>query len=425
MLLIIIIFMLLTIFPVYFVFLPKVVWQIIYIGVPIVYLLVNQDIVRNRILKNIHMKRYQIVYMIFSVSFVYSLARIVFSNEGSPYLENYGLMLIGVVKFLAILIFLSKNVVKQNTLLEEFIKCYVLAICVYVAFSVLFLALPDVKLFWQSIVNMEGMNEDLLKNIINDGMYVTRFGLQGWTGFSASVFCSVGVWLNLILLINFKCSSIYTISLFVLLLGNSFYARSGLLISSVMLIIAFFYCYSRVISAKSLVRCFFLSLIAGSLFLFFYINDEYFILFNSWQSWLLNPVESFVDGVSHGSFSLGSSGDTLIEDMYYLPKEDYTIFLGDGLYINSDGSYYGHTDAGIMRNILFGGALGSALYYSIYFYPVKLLNDMGNHILGITVFSAPLVIMMIFFEIKGNPIHLYFGVIYALIFSCSIDYGNK
>src|SRR5690606_35374101 len=38
-----------------------------------------------------------------------------------------------------------------------------------------------------------------------------------------------------------------------------------------------------------------------------------------------------------------------------------TFFIGDGYYTNPDGSYYMHTDAGFMRNVLLSGIVGLLL----------------------------------------------------------------
>jgi len=64
-----------------------------------------------------------------------------------------------------------------------------------------------------------------------------------------------------------------------------------------------------------------------------------------------------------------SSTDILFNRMYF--KVDLkTFFIGDGLYTNPDGSYYMHTDAGYMRNILYFGIVGFIilLIYQLQFF---------------------------------------------------------
>lgn len=418
---IITIFMLLTVFPIYFTFLPKMAWHVIYIGVPLLYLLINLDIIQKKLLRIEFLKYYQLFFSIFSISVVYSLVRIIFSTEGITYLNNYVLMLSGIVKFLAILTFIDKNRDTEDTLLENFIKYYVFAVCIYVACSVLFLFLPDLKFLWQGFIHTESLNERFIDNINSAGLYVTRFGLQGWSGFSASVFCSVGIWLNLIMLNNFKSSIFYFFSLCILLLGNSFYARSGLIISIIMITLVFLHEYRKIISIKSISCVCFLGTI--SFIILFIFSDQFYFL-DVWYAWLFSPFEAFMEGLSHGTFSLGSSGDVLINKMYYIPQNDMTILLGDGLY-TYNGGYYGSTDAGIMRNILFGGVVGTVFYYGIYFYIINSMRRIVVQISKIKFFMFLLVMMVIFFEIKGNPVHLYIGIIVSFISAEIIDERNR
>jgi hypothetical protein len=49
---------------------------------------------------------------------------------------------------------------------------------------------------------------------------------------------------------------------------------------------------------------------------------------------------------------------TDVLDNMYFPISYITFIFGDGKYVNSDGSYYMHTDAGYMRNTLYYGFLG-------------------------------------------------------------------
>lgn len=60
--------------------------------------------------------------------------------------------------------------------------------------------------------------------------------------------------------------------------------------------------------------------------------------------------------INEGELST-SSTDALFNRMYFeVPLK--TFFIGDGFYTGPDGSYYMHTDAGYMRNILYFGVIG-------------------------------------------------------------------
>ena len=70
----------------------------------------------------------------------------------------------------------------------------------------------------------------------------------------------------------------------------------------------------------------------------------------------------FYNYESGGTFST-SSTDRVME-MWELEIPFFTMLLGDGRFVNADGSYYGHVDVGYLRQILYGGILYLAL--SIY-----------------------------------------------------------
>jgi len=65
--------------------------------------------------------------------------------------------------------------------------------------------------------------------------------------------------------------------------------------------------------------------------------------------------EAVYNYIEDGSTST-SSGEVL--DNMYFPISFITFLFGDGRYTGADGAYYLHTDAGIMRNILFYGIFG-------------------------------------------------------------------
>lgn len=70
--------------------------------------------------------------------------------------------------------------------------------------------------------------------------------------------------------------------------------------------------------------------------------------------------EFYYNYIETGEFSTSSS-DQLTESHYYsLP--DKTIVYGDGKYLREDGYYYGLTDAGYMRQTLYFGVFGIAIF---------------------------------------------------------------
>jgi hypothetical protein len=100
-----------------------------------------------------------------------------------------------------------------------------------------------------------------------------------------------------------------------------------------------------------------------------------------------------------------NSTDVLIETHYYpLPYE--TVMYGKGKFSNMDKSFYGHTDAGYMRSILFGGiffTLSLIIYQSLYFLkPLALARKGENAEDKIDyIFFLALFVSLFFFEYKG------------------------
>jgi hypothetical protein len=100
-----------------------------------------------------------------------------------------------------------------------------------------------------------------------------------------------------------------------------------------------------------------------------------------------------------------SSTDVLIENFYYsLPYE--TVMYGKGKFFNLDGSYFGHTDAGYMRTIMFGGilfTLSLIIYQSLYFLkPLALARKGEDHESKMDfIFFLTLFVTMFIFEYKG------------------------
>lgn len=66
-----------------------------------------------------------------------------------------------------------------------------------------------------------------------------------------------------------------------------------------------------------------------------------------------------------GSFSTSSS-DRVME-MWELEIPFLTMLIGDGRFLNADGSYYGHVDIGYLRQILYGGIVYLGLSILIVF----------------------------------------------------------
>lgn len=91
-----------------------------------------------------------------------------------------------------------------------------------------------------------------------------------------------------------------------------------------------------------------------------------------------------------------SSTDALFNRMYFSIESTKTVLIGDAIYSNDDGSYYMHTDAGYMRNVLYFGIIGLIilLIYQMKFFEWR---DRSNWIPNIFILTYILVM-----HIKGD-----------------------
>ena len=71
------------------------------------------------------------------------------------------------------------------------------------------------------------------------------------------------------------------------------------------------------------------------------------------SAWIFEGLISLLDNGSYQSPSTNA-----LKSMYDI---DYTGIMGKGIYTNSQGGYYGHTDVGYLRHYLFGGIIGLLL----------------------------------------------------------------
>lgn len=124
--------------------------------------------------------------------------------------------------------------------------------------------------------------------------------------------------------------------------------------------------------------------------LFLLIPIGYFVIDNLAEQYdqvkyAMEPIEQFI---ATGSIQSKSS-DELMEKHLFIP-EFKTIILGDGLYTDAQGSFYQHTDSGILRPLLYGGILFQVFYFIFAYRYLKVLRNFGFYgvVTIIFLFSA-------------------------------------
>lgn len=303
--------------------------------------------------------------------------------------------------------------------LDSFLKYFIVATCLYVFFSVVFLLNPDWKEFWAQLL----VQNDLQLRATEDVSYQTRFGLKGFSNFGETAMCSLAALSSLYLMHKEKIVlNIWMVAFIICLLGSLFYGRSGV-ITSVM----FFVLYELGdISMVNIKRLFVIVFTLTLLIMLTIGIAEYDLRLQYWLMWVSAPVESFIFGLQYGQISFGHSTNRLVNEMYFVPDDD-TLLLGDAHYMNSDGSYYMGTDVGILRHVLYYGIFGELLGYSLIAMPVFWLmrifytNKDKLRLLMIMLFVP----FIVFFEAKGVIYNSFFGWLIIMLVLGKNEYLDK
>ncbi|MCQ9122618.1 hypothetical protein [Rodentibacter caecimuris] len=152
---------------------------------------------------------------------------------------------------------------------------------------------------------------------------------------------------------NAKHSSIPSVFVFLMLCIGLISGRTFLLLSVVSIAVYFKWRYVP-------------SLIA---FLLLVLGLAYFAPKNPYVAHALEPVINLL----HGAGFVSSSTDTLVKNHLFMPTLKQFI-SGDGMYMTGQlesGRYYGHTDSGFLRQILYGGVAYALVCFFVTFYFVR------------------------------------------------------
>lgn len=115
--------------------------------------------------------------------------------------------------------------------------------------------------------------------------------------------------------------------------------------------------------------------IGGGVFL---LNSEFM---DSYRDWLF---EFFID--SSGNISSDNNPLSFLNKMSFIPDAS-TLIFGDGQYVTADGHYYGRTDLGYMRFLLFGGIPFTIISILLVIILSKISNDLSYFfVVGVACF---------------------------------------
>ena len=299
---------------------------------------------------------------------------------------------------------------------ELFMRIFILCMCLYVVSTIVILILPSLRQIILSTVDQSYNNLMLLER----EKYYTRIGWAGFTGYSTSLKCTVAICFQLFFICknirNGKKISFGNIVAFLLLmLGNVFYARTGMLISIVCVLVAVFSIAVILNKFQTFAKYAVLALILG--FIGVYAINSY-----SGENVVMNWMfEMFLNdsGSRYGSISA-----SIIFNQMLFKINPSTLIHGDGYYTSPSGGYYMATDLGFMRLLLYFGIPGTAIIYTLYFYILRKIRIIGTNKAYI-VLALLLFITFLGFEFKGESIVILVPLAFILLLIIDSNHSSE
>lgn len=179
--------------------------------------------------------------------------------------------------------------------------------------------------------------------------------------------CFVFIVICISALISARTSIIFIFALIVYFLYISMFSSIPTLRKRIFLVI----CFSIVSISMSVIY------IAGA------DSDDLATLYN----WGTELYRNFSE-----SGNVRTESTDALATLYFMP-EQLTLILGDGLYVTETGGYYMSTDVGYIRIALYGGIIGSVLFYSSFIFLMYMAckqtkNEFGSKLShGVAIYS--------------------------------------
>lgn len=285
----------------------------------------------------------------------------------------------------------------RNKIAIGFREITLKSVVFYIMGSIVFLCVPPLKVFWNSIIVKFG-SEDFT-NFLE---YITRFGFAGFSGFSFTYWITACTVVFCYMYLNSEIkesqSRVYIIFL---MIGSFFYGRTGFVVTVLFFVLLTLY---TLFHKKRKLFNFFIFIIL------FFIGIGFILYFavpdiQPFIDWLLEPIFNYLDGGKVESASTNG-----LKNFYKnFHPTDKTLFFGDGYWLEQDGRYYGHTDVGFMRNIFYGGIFFTATQYFLVFIIILSVSlwMKNNNKKGVLFIPFLMLIDFILFELKGDIVFLW------------------
>lgn len=378
----------------------------------LMYMLINNRVLFELI--NIIKRKLGLFFVGFVFWFVWALqVPIIHGTLEFSFINNFWYGLSSLLYILALAVYVLKHTDKHLAL-EKFCYIYSRSMAIYVIFTIILLLVPKLR---EIIVNYFVISE-WDRKLLSYKQYYTRIGWSGFAAYGTSLKCTIAFAFSMSLLFNrdkknMKKYQLIGIAL-LLFAGNLLYARTGLIVCVVIVLIYILNIAKYKNRLKEVIGFGGAILILCLIFMRIILKHRN----NSAMAWIFEAVYNYLET---GSFTTQST-NVLTGTMLFVPKIS-TFLFGDGFY-KMDDAYYMHTDLGFMRLLLYGGVF-FAIYIYLWMYHLvkKIIKKNSKWMLLV----SNVLIAFVLFEIKGEATITIIPmvIILASLALIGIDNGEK
>ncbi len=376
-------------------FLPYYTWLLAFMGI---LTLTNVNFVRLIGFGNKY-NRYFLIY--FTIIFIFNSLIVPFTHNFVDF--TYIPLLIGIILTIlrSILLIYCLYKFEKREILSQYCKYFFIACSVYVAFTLIFIINPGFKQFW--LYSILTKVED---KSIGFAVYEFRYSLDGFAAFSsASVFSFACLFCCYLIAANRNVNILQTACLIIMVIGCFFYGRIslvGMLLGTILIV------WTTDNIGKTIRVITIIVIFAFTVLAVLNVASQSNESLIAWQEWAFSIVKQLFVEKEVTDYSVTH----MVEDMYYMPDAP-TFLFGDGQYTEANGSYYGHTDVGFMRLILYGGIIDLLLVYSLLIYLSRIIiRTSKSLVFKRFIFLA--IILFFILEMKGESYQRAIMMLYPL-----------
>ncbi|MCM1235060.1 MAG: hypothetical protein NC489_33595, partial [Ruminococcus flavefaciens] len=318
--------------------------------IPFLYLALNINTVL-KLFTTMKNKKVMIAFIIlFFLILVSAIHPILLQTFDFSYLTTYWKVFITLFfKTVFLVIFFYRTFGTESNVFN-YIDCFLYTICEYVLVSSVMIFNSNFRRIMNNILVFDEIQNAHLSYEKN----YTRIGWIGFSGFNMTIICTLGLILCIFILLQKTKNGTgilkYYIIAALMLLGNMFYGRVGVIGSVLSIGIMLIYLFFN--SGVKYKKTFFSVILFVVVAIVVVINQtDKSDIIKKWYDWVFAPINNYL---TSGTVTISSMEKTI--DMYFKPPLA-TVIFGDGRYVDPNNNllYYMHTDPGLMRQMLFFG----------------------------------------------------------------------